>query len=251
MKCTMLFSLGLVFFAVTFPASSWADNPQCDCSKRYEALSAPSQQALQQGMLVSEVNKNTASEYHMGYVYTLAEHPPEVVTAVFINYKAQKGSITNVLAAHVEEQSANYVRVRFVYDLPWPLPNSEYVVNDTVVQEGETYLLYWNLHPSSPAGISAPRYVEGYFRTQPVGARTLIIYCNYVIPAHGLFPGKVNSDGLKAMQTTLHDTIRWVDAIAAAPEASNNILKGSGQCLPDRSPGSSGGSTLRELGREL
>jgi hypothetical protein len=93
MKCTMLFSLGLVFFAVTFPASSWADNPQCDCSKRYEALSAPSQQALQQGMLVSEVNKNTASEYHMGYVYTLAEHPPEVVTAVFINYKAQKGSI--------------------------------------------------------------------------------------------------------------------------------------------------------------
>jgi hypothetical protein len=225
MKFTMLFSLGLVFFALTLPSASWADNPQCDRSKRYTSLSEPSQQALQRGMLVSEVNKTTASAYHMGYVYTLVEHPPEVVMAVFTNYKEQTGYITNVLEANVEVQSANYARVRFVYDLPWPLPNSEYVVNDTVMQEGETYLLYWNLHPSSPAGISAPRYVEGYFRTQPVGSRTLIIYCNYVIPAYGLFPGKVNSDGLKAMQTTLNDTIRWVDAITAAPEVSDQHLE--------------------------
>jgi hypothetical protein len=66
--------------------------------------------------------------------------------------------------------------------------------------------------------------VEGYLRTEPVGSHTLIIYCNYVIPANGLFPEKVNSDGLKAMQTTLNDLVRWVKSIVAEPEAS-------GQCM--------------------
>jgi hypothetical protein len=224
MKCPLLFALGLLFLAVTFPSSSGAEQPQCDRSKRYASLSAPNQQALQCGLLVSEVEKNPASAYQQGYVYTLAAHPPEVVMAVFSNYTAHKGAITNVLDAHIEVQAANYARVRFVYDLPWPLPNSEYVVNETVIQEDDTYLLYWDLHPSSPAGLSAPRYVEGYFRTQPVGSRTLIIYCNSVIPAQALFTGKVNRDGLKAMQTTLSDTLRWVDAIAAAPEASEQHL---------------------------
>jgi len=104
------------------------------------------------------------------------------------------------------------------------LPKSEYVVNDTVVQEGDTYLLYWDLHPSSPAGMSAPKYVEGYFRTQPVGPHTLIVYCNYVIPVTGLFPGMVKRAGRKAMQTTLHDTVRWVDTIAAEPAASGQSI---------------------------
>jgi hypothetical protein len=59
-----------------------------------------------------------------------------------------------------------------------------------------------------------------------VGPHTLILYCNYVIPAAGLFPEKVNRDGLKAMQTTLHDTVRWVDTIAAEPAASvQNIAR--------------------------
>ena len=145
--------------------------------------------------------------------------------AVFTNYADQKDYITNVLTADVEAQSANSARVRFVYDLPWPLPNSEYVVNDMVVQEGETYLLYWSLDPSSPSGMSAPKYIEGYFRTQPVSPHTLIIYCNYVIPSTGLLPGKINSDGLKAMQTTLHDTVRWVDTIAAEPEVAGQRLE--------------------------
>jgi hypothetical protein len=144
--------------------------------------------------------------------------------AVFTTYEDQRGHITDVLQAHVEAQQGNYARVRFVYALPWPLPNSEYVVNNTVVQEGETYLLSWDLHPSSPRGLSAPKYVEGYFRTQPVGPRTLIIYCNYVIPGTGLLPGTVNRAGLKAMQTAVHDTVRWVEAIAASSETSSRRL---------------------------
>jgi hypothetical protein len=96
--------------------------------------------------------------------------------AVFTNYADQKDYITNVLTADVEAQSTNSARVRFVYDLPWPLPNSEYVVNDLVVQEGETYLLYWSLDPSSPSGMSAPKY-RGYFRTtgQPPRSSFIVI----------------------------------------------------------------------------
>jgi hypothetical protein len=93
-----------------------------------------------------------------------------------------------------------------------------------VRQEEETYLLSWDLHPSSPKGLSAPQYVEGYFRTQPVGPRTLIIYCNYMIPGSGLLPGTVNSAGMKAMQTTIEDTVRWVDAIAASSEMSSRCI---------------------------
>jgi len=171
-----------------------------------------------------EVNTHTGSAYHMGYVYTLVPYPPEFVMAVFTNYADQRGHITDVLEAKVEVQQGNYARVRFVYDLPWPLPNSEYVVNDTVSQEGETYLLSWDLHPSSPRGLSAPQYVEGYFRTQPVGPRTLIIYCNYMIPGSGLLPGTVNRAGMKAMQTTIDDTVRWVDAIAASSETSSRRI---------------------------
>ena len=76
--------------------------------KGMNSLSEQSQQALQSGMLVTEVNKNTASEYHMGYVYRLVTHSPEVVMAVFTNYADQKDYITNVLTADVEAQSANY-----------------------------------------------------------------------------------------------------------------------------------------------
>ncbi len=201
-----------------------AADDHCDRAKRYEALSAQVQQTLQDNALLLEVNTHTGSAYHMGYVYILVSYPPELVMAVFTNYAGQRGHITDVLEAKVEVQQGNYARVRFVYDLPWPLPNSEYVVNDTVRQEGETYLLSWDLHPSSPSGLSAPKYVEGYFHTQPVGPRTLIIYCNYMIPGSGLLPGTVNSAGMKAMQTTIDDTVRWVDTIAASPETSSRRI---------------------------
>ena len=167
-----------------------AADDHCDRAKRYEALSAQVQQAPQGNAVLLEVNTHTGSAYHTGYVYTLVPYPPEFVMAVFTNYAEQHGHITDVLAATVEVQHGNYARVRFVYDLPWPLPHSEYVVNGTVRQEGETYLLAWDLHPSSPSGLSAPQYVEGYFRTQPVGPRTLILYCNYIIPGSGLLPGR-------------------------------------------------------------
>ena len=224
MKRTVLFSVGLVCFAFCLSSAAWTEDGHCDRSKRYASLGEQVQQSLQQGGLVSEVNTDTTSEYHMAYVYKLVSHPPEVVMAVFTNYEAHKDHISNIRQVSVEDQKANYARVRFVYNLPWPFPDSEYVLNDTVVQEGETYLLYWDLHPSSPTGLSAPKHVEGYFRTEPVGSQTLIIYCNYVIPATGLFPRKVNSDGLKAMQTTLNDTARWVDTIAAEPEVSDQRI---------------------------
>jgi len=224
MKSTMLLAVCLLCFACPVPAPVMATDDHCDRAKRYEALSAQVQQTLQGNALLMEVNTHTGSAYHMGYVYTLVPYPPEFVMAVFTNYAEQRGHITDVLEAKVEVQQGNYARVRFVYDLPWPLPNSEYVVNDTVSQEGETYLLSWDLHPSSPRGLSAPQYVEGYFRTQPVGPRTLIIYCNYMIPGSGLLPGTVNSAGMKAMQTTIDDTVRWVDAIAASSETSSKRI---------------------------
>ena len=202
----MLLAVWLLCCACLVPAPVMAADAHCDRDKRYEALSAQDQQTLQGDAAVLEVNTHTGSAYHMGYVYPLVPDPPEFVMAVFTDYDDQRGHITDVLDATVEVQRGNYARVRFVYDLPWPLPNSEYVVNNTVGQEGETYLLSWDLHPSSPRGLSAPQYVEGYFRTQPVGPRTLIIYCNYLIPGTGLLPGMVNSAGLKAMQTTI--TIR-------------------------------------------
>jgi len=224
MKSTMLLAVWLLCFACPVPAPVMAADDHCDRAKRYESLSAQGQQTLQGNALLLEVNTHTGSAYHMGYVYTLVPYPPELVMAVFTNYAEQRGHITDVLEAKVEVQQGNYARVRFVYDLPWPLPNSEYVVNDTVRQEGETYLLFWDLHPSSPRGLSAPKYVEGYFRTQPVGPRTLIIYCNYMIPGSGLLPGTVNSAGMKAMQTTIDDTVRWVDAIAASSETSSRRI---------------------------
>lgn len=225
MTSTILLTVWLLVFAYLVPAPAAAADAQCDRAKRYETLSTQDQQTLQDAAPVLEVNTYTGSAYHMGYVYQLLPAPPELVMAVFTAYEDQQGHITDVLTAQVEAQRGNSARVRFVYDLPWPLPNSEYVVNNTVVQEGTTYLLSWNLHPSSPRGLSAPQYVEGYFRTQPVGSRTLIIYCQYLIPGTGLLPGTVNSEGLKAMQTTMHDTVRWVDAVAASSEMSSRHIE--------------------------
>jgi len=224
MKYTMFLALWLLYCACPVPAPVMAADDHCDRAKRYEVLSAQVQQALQGNAVLLEVNTHTGSAYHMGYVYTLVPYPPEFVMAVFTNYAEQRGHITDVLAATVEVQHGNYARVRFVYDLPWPLPHSEYVVNGTVRQEGETYLLAWDLHTSSPSGLSAPQYVEGYFRTQPVGTRTLILYCNYIIPGSGLLPGMVNRAGLQAMQTTIKDTVRWVDAVAASSATSSRRL---------------------------
>jgi hypothetical protein len=225
MPSTVLLAVWLLFCACLGPAPAVAAEARCDRAKRYETLSAQDQQTLQGDVPVLAVNTSTGSAYHMGYMYQLVPYPPELVMAVFTTYEDQRGHITDVLQAQVEAQRGNYARVRFVYALPWPLPNSEYVVNNTVVQEGETYLLSWDLHPSSPRGLSAPKYVEGYFRTQPVGPRTLIIYCNYVIPGTGLLPGTVNRAGLKAMQTTMHDIVRWVDAIAAAETSSRHLAR--------------------------
>jgi len=224
MTSAMLVAVCLLVCASLVPAAAMAAADRCDRATRYETLPAQDQQTLQRGAPVLKVHTHTGSAYHMGYVYQLVRYPPELVMAVFTAYEDHRGHLTNILEARVEVQRGNYARVRFVYDLPWPFPNSEYVVNETVVQEGETYLLYWDLHPSSPRGVSAPQYAEGYFRTQPVGPRTLIIYCNYIVPGTGLWPDKVNSDGLQAMQTTVHDTVRWVDAIATSSEMSSRRI---------------------------
>lgn len=225
MRYTRLLAVWLLCCTCLAPALARATEARCDRAKRYEALSAPDQQTLQSAAPLIEVNTHTGSAYHMGYVYQLLPYPAELVMAVFSTYEDQRGHITDVLGAQVEAQRGNSARVRFVYALPWPLPNSEYVVNNTVVQEGETYLLSWQLDPSSPRGLSAPQYVDGYFRTQPVGARTLIIYCNYVIPGTGLLPAMVNRSGLKAMQTTVHDTGRWVGAVVAAEMSSTHLVR--------------------------
>jgi hypothetical protein len=216
--------VGWLFCTALWPTLAAAESRHCDRQKRYESLSQQAQGTLQGGAFVLEVDRHTGSDYHVGYVYKLVSHAPELIMAVFTTYPEQKEYISGVLEATVEEQRGNYARVRFLYDLPWPIPDSEYVVNDTVMQDGETYLLYWNLHPSSPSGLSAPKYVEGYFRTQPTGSGTLIIYCNYVIPGLGLMPDKVNRNGLQAMRTTMHDTVQWVEAIAATSTQSTSRL---------------------------
>jgi hypothetical protein len=222
MTSTMLVAVWVLVGASLAPAMATAT--RCDRDTRYETLPTQDQRMLQHGAPVLKVQKHTGSAYHMGYVYQLVPYPAELVMAVFTTYEDHRGHLTNILKATVEAQRGNYARVRFVYNLPWPLPNSEFVMNETVAQEGETYLLSWELHPSSPKGVSTPRYAEGYFRTQPVGPHTLIIYCNYIIPGTGLWPDKVNRDGLQAMETTMHDTVRWVDTVAASSELSSRHM---------------------------
>jgi hypothetical protein len=220
----LLLTLGGLICAALMPTAALATEDRCDRARRYEALQAPDQQTLQRGGAVLQVQTHTGSAYHVGYVYHLVPYAPELVMAVFTSYEEHRGHLPHILVATVEAQHGPTARVRFVYALPWPLPNSEYVMDETVAQEGETYLLSWTLAPSSPSGVSAPRYAEGYFRAQPVGAGTLIIYCHYVIPGTGLWPAKVNREGLQAMQTTVHATARWVAAVAASSETTRRAL---------------------------
>jgi hypothetical protein len=220
----MFLTLGVLVGATLVPTAALATVDRCDRAMRYETLQAPDQQTLQRGEAVLQVQTHTGSAYHVGYVYHLVPYAPELIMAVFTTYAEHRGHFRHILAATVEAQHGNTARVRFVYALPWPLPHSEYVMHETVVHEGETYLLSWTLDPSSPQGASAPQSAEGYFRTQPVGAGTLIIYCNYVIPGTGLWPAKVNREGLQAMQTTVHETARWVAAVAASSETAHRAL---------------------------
>lgn len=97
MTSTLLVTVGLLVFASLGPAPAGAAEAHCDRAKRYETLSAPDQQTLQNAAPVLEVNTHTGSAYHMGYVYQLLPVPPELVMAVFTAYEDQPGVILPIL----------------------------------------------------------------------------------------------------------------------------------------------------------
>ncbi len=196
-----------------FGVTSNAEHSKCNRTLRYDGLSESIKTKLQNGKTALAADSKTDSDFHIGYVFKLVDLDAELVMAVFSSYSEQKGNIRSLLESTVEDQKGNWARVKYELDTGHVLiPNSHYSVNDVVSKENNTFLMYWNLAYSW--GLSKPTYIDGYMRTEPVGARTLILYCNYAIPDIGLAPDTVNEDGLEAMKNTVEDISKWVTKVS-------------------------------------
>jgi hypothetical protein len=157
----------------------------------------------------------------VNYVYKLVDLDAELLQAVFSAYAEQKEHFPRIKESTVEEEKGNWARVRYEADTGhWYVPNSHYTVNDMVAKDGSTYLMSWNLVHSE--GLTKVVYIDGYMRTEQVGSRTVMIYCNYVIPDIKMSPGQVNKEGLEALQATVDQLTEWTTSVTNGDRAQAN-----------------------------
>jgi hypothetical protein len=207
-------------------ASALADeaHTRCDRSVRFAGLSEQTKAALYKGETVTISDENTDTVFHMNVIMRLVDLDAELVQAVMTAYDEQKDHLKSLKESTVEELKGNTARIRYIADTGhWYVPNSHYTVNDVATKDGATYLLDWSLAHSE--GLTKLSYIDGYMRTEPVGAHALVLYCNYVIPDIQMAPDQVNREGLEALQGTVSQLVTWVTEVSHDQGRANKYLE--------------------------
>jgi hypothetical protein len=218
-------SLLLVTFALSANAfAAKAPRTTCDRAIRYATLDPSVQDRVNRGETVAVPDKRTDSAFTIGYIYKLVDVDAELAQAVFSAYAEQRTYLKRIKESTVEEDTGARTRVRYEADTGyWYIPNSHYTVYDTVSKDGATFMLDWTLAHSE--GLTRLEYVDGYMRTESVGSRALIIYCNYAVPVIKMSPDRVNKEGLEALKATVDQASARFAEVAADQGRANTYLE--------------------------
>lgn len=233
-----------ILATLALSTSAFADDvkhSKCDRTKAWSTLSDSEKKLLltedasladKFPNLVSDAQK-TDTAFNLAYVYKIVDRDPETVMAIFSNYEdspkylgpeIEAAKILDPLDEKGNPKPAKVTKIHYRFNPGAVVPNSEYTVIDTMAKKGDRHALTWSLIDTS-GGMGSPTYIDGFFKAEPAGSdatKTLITYCNYVIPdAPDFLAGTVNSEGLKLIQKTVTRTSGWIIGMSEADTKSN------------------------------
>lgn len=170
-------------------------------------------QELENGQTVITTKDIPGAPWPRLSLYRVVNAPPQVVADLFSDYSAAPSYIPGMLDAKVVATNADGTKdVRYTVKMPI-IQKTSYVVRNTFVKAGQSYIVSWKLLKSPIAKSS-----DGSLRIEPYSdGRTLMCYTNLLIPITNLVAGLKNQALVEAKNTVL--------AIATEAERRANQLQ--------------------------
>ncbi|MEK6706640.1 MAG: hypothetical protein AABZ06_12720 [Bdellovibrionota bacterium] len=174
----------------------------------YDELNLNQKRAVQSGEQVIILTEDQRSLWPKVIVYQRIGATTEESAAVLADYELQMTYLPGLLQSDIVRRiNKSTTYVEYIMDLPWPLSDEIYVMEDRIssYDNGNSYRIDWQMISSD-----STKHIEGNARFESLGTGTLLAYSNFIIPT-SVMAGSFKNRFVKQMSQT-------VDAIASQVE---------------------------------
>ncbi len=162
MKTTLLLLLTL------FPVSVYAFRT---------VLTPEEMERLKKGEVLERVEELKDEVFPKVTLIQIIPHSPKKNMDVFSDFESHKKFIPGMLKSEVVKKTDNITDVFFEMHLPAPVKNSEYTTRHTITNEGNDYILKWNLLKSKQVKRST-----GIVMFEEIEGKSLFTYVSHITP---------------------------------------------------------------------
>ncbi|MCC7441311.1 MAG: hypothetical protein IT285_06750 [Bdellovibrionales bacterium] len=156
--------------------------PRSAAAVTYEDLTPAEKNRVQAGEVVAVTQDVEGKPWPKVWVFIRIGSTPEEAASVWSDFDLQKSYVPKLLESKIVRRiDAATCHVSYKLDLPWPIADESYTVEDRVSREGEAYLVSWML-----VRADTTKQSDGFTRFESLGTGTLLTYFNFVVPGQGL-----------------------------------------------------------------
>jgi hypothetical protein len=174
---------------------------------------SPSQKSLlKQGKTLQVKKKIKGSSWEKLTFYNIIEVDSYKAAAVFSNIEQHKNFVPNMVRSKIiQKESANFMKVSFKIQTPWPIPDAKYVVTNKINKNKDgSIIVSWKQIESNTMDDN-----KGFIHFYRLGKnQTFVTYENLIVPSSilaGLFKSMAERDMLASFEVMMKHIKSVVD----------------------------------------
>lgn len=169
----------------------------------FEMLSHKEKQEVFAKKLLMKTSKREEAVWPDIDIFASIDASPLEAIAIFLALDIQKQYIPGILiSTPIRHISPTEVYTKYLLDLPWPIPNSEYIHGSDFKKTNKGYRASWYLVKSDTSNS-----LNGYANFFTLGKRTLLHYHTFISPKSSFakfLKGMMVKDTKKSLQAIVN-----------------------------------------------
>ena len=192
--------LRVTFFLLSLALSLAAE------SITFEELSHKEKQEVYAKNLVLKINKIEGAVWPEIHVFSTVEATPLESIAIFLALDIQKNYVPGILVSDpIKHLSPTEVYTRYIFDLPWPIPNSEYIHGSNFKKISNGYRANWYMVKSDTSNS-----LSGFANFFTKDNKTIFHYSSSISPK-SFFASLLKGIMIKDSKKTIAKIIEYIE----------------------------------------
>ena len=180
-----------------------AFSSQALAGKIYDSLTGAQKTDINLGRQVMVLTDVAGAVWPRVTVYQAGSASPEEFAAVFSDYDSAVNYVPNLLKSTISKRmSSTQVWVDYILDVPFPIPNEAYTVEDTLSHDATdgSFRVDWHLIKAT-----STKSTVGFVQVEALGTESLVVFQNFMVPG---IPGAgaVRGNAIQQVQDTIQST---------------------------------------------